>query len=188
MKYAFSKRYHLRSYRDSDVDALVKYANSPKVTKYLREHFPQPYTHADAEAWIRHVRGRDPETILAIATEDELIGNVGLYLQEDVYRNSAELGYWVGEPYWGRGVATGAVCAICDIAFSRSDLMKIFACVFEPNVGSWRVLEKCGFSLEGVHRKAVVKAGRTFDEKVYGLLREEWREERKNGRTEETGE
>lgn len=174
MHYAFSDDYCLRSYRDDDVEALSRHASNPNVTRFLRDHFPQPYTRSDAEAWIRHVRERDPETIFAIATAGELIGNVGLYPQDDVYRLSAELGYWLGEDHWGRGIASGAVKAICEVAFSRSDMVRIYASVFENNVASCRVLEKCGFTLEGVHRKAVIKAGKIIGEKMYSLLREEW--------------
>lgn len=178
MHYPFADGYCLRSYRDGDVDALARHANNPGVAKFLRDHFPQPYTRADAVAWVRHVKERDPETIFAIATPEELIGNIGVYPQNDVYRLSAELGYWLAEEHWGRGIATGAVRAICDFAFSRSDLVRIHACVFENNVGSCRVLEKCGFTLEGVHRKAVLKAGRITGEKMYSLLREEWQDSR----------
>ena len=174
MHYPFSEDYCLRSYVDDDAEALARHASNPNIAEFLRDQFPQPYTRADAEAWIRHVRGRDPETIFAIATAEELIGNVGLYPQDDVYRLSAELGYWLAEEYWGRGIVSGAVKAICEIAFSRSDMVRIFSCVFEDNVGSCRVLEKCGFRLEGVHRKAVFKAGKITGEKMYSLLREEW--------------
>ena len=157
------------------MEALARHANNPHVAQHLRDHFPQPYRRQDAVEWIRHVRERTPETVLAIATKDELIGNIGLYIQDDVYRCSAELGYWLAEEYWGRGIGTGAVRAICEIAFSRSDLIRIYACVFEPNVGSCRVLEKAGFQLEGVHRQSVLKAGKLINEKMYALLRQEWR-------------
>ncbi len=104
--------------------------------------------------------------------------NIGLYQQEDVYRCSTELGYWLAEDFWGQGIATAAVNVMSELAFSRSDLVRIFACVFENNIGSCRVLEKAGFVLEGVHRRAVLKDGCFLWEKVYGLLREEWQEHR----------
>ena len=166
--------YVLRDYRRSDVEALVKYANSARVARFLRDRFPQPYTRADAVAWIRQVRERDVGTVLAIATPRELIGSIGVYPKDDVYRRSAELGYWVADPFWGRGIATSAVEAVCKIAFTTTSLNRIFACVFEDNVPSCRVLENCGFTLEGVHRKAVFKGGVFADEKVYALLVEEW--------------
>ena len=168
--------YHLRDYRDDDLVALVKYANNPRIAQFLRDRFPQPYERSDAVDWIRYVREHDTRTVLAIANDEELIGNIGLYQQEDVYRCSAELGYWLAEDFWGQGIATATTNAMSELAFSRSDLVRIFACVFETNIGSCRVLEKAGFTLEGVHRRAVLKDGRFLGEKVYGLLREEWQQ------------
>ena len=164
----------LRSYRAEDIDAIVKHANNPRVARHLRERFPQPYTRPDAVDWIRHTKEYEPGTILAIATSEEAIGGVSLNRQDDVYRHSAELGYWLAEPYWGRGIATRAVRATCGVGFQDQDLARIFACVFEENIRSCRVLEKTGFTLEGVHRKAVFKNGALTDEKMYALLREEW--------------
>ncbi len=164
----------LRSSCAEDIDAIVKHANNPKVARHLRERFPQPYTRPDAVDWIRHTKEYEPGTILAIATPKEAIGGVSLNRQDDVYRHSAELGYWLAEPYWGRGIATRAVRAMCDVGFQDKDLARIFACIFAENIGSCRVLEKTGFTLEGIHRKAVFKNGHYVDEKMYALLRAEW--------------
>ena len=178
MHISLDDNYQLRGYRDQDRRALVKYANNANIARFLRDRFPHPYTRNDALAWIQYVREQPSGTIFAIANKKELIGNIGLYLQEDVYRCSAEVGYWLAEEFWGRGIATAAVCAMSDVAFSRSDLVRIFACVFETNIGSCRVLEKAGFTLEGVHRRAVLKSGRFVGERVYGLLREDWQKRR----------
>ncbi len=178
MRIPLHDTYHLRNYRDDDLRALVEYANNTRIYQFLSDRFPQPYERSDALAWIRYVREHRAGTVLAIANHEELIGNIGLYQQEDVYRCSAELGYWLGESFWDQGIATAAVNAMSELAFSRSDLVRIFACVFETNIGSCRVLEKAGFALEGVHRRAVLKDGRFLAEKLYGLLREEWQERR----------
>jgi RimJ/RimL family protein N-acetyltransferase len=101
-----------------------------------------------------------------------MLGGIGLDRQGDVYRHSAELGYWLGRQHWGRGVATAAVEAICRYGFETVGLRRIYACVFEPNSASTRVLEKAGFRLEGRHRKAVWKDDELLDELRYGLLPE----------------
>lgn len=160
----------IRSFRPGDVDAIVKYGNNPNVSLQLTDRFPYPYTREDAEAWVEFARDQDQETLFAIDNRQELIGGIGLIPQDDVYSRSAMLGYWLGEPFWNRGIATLAVRAIVDWAFAELDLIRIFAFVFETNTASVRVLEKTGFTLEGTMRRAVFKRGRLMDQSLYAVL------------------
>jgi ribosomal-protein-alanine N-acetyltransferase len=164
--------YRIRPWRRGDEPALVRYANNPKVAGKLRDAFPHPYTPADAQAWIDRAARQDPETSYAVAAAEEAIGGIGLLLGSDVFRRSAELGYWLGEPFWGRGITTRAVAAFCHWAFARFDLLRIEAGVFAGNPASERVLAKCGFAFEGRLRQAVTKGGRALDVLLYARVKE----------------
>ena len=167
----------LRSWRPGDEAALVKYANNRNISINLRDRFPHPYAMDDAIAWVQSVKDQRPVTNFAIATaidndnDDEAIGSIGLTLQEDVHRRSGEIGYWLAEPFWGRGIATRAVQALTEYAFTNFDLVRLYANVFEWNPASGRVLEKAGFTLEGRLRKNITKDGNTIDQFLYALVR-----------------
>lgn len=165
----------VRSFLPDDVGAIVRYANDREVWLNLRDLFPHPYEPHHAERWLRDVRSKQPETAFAIASEDGLIGGIGLHIQTDVQCRSAELGYWLGTAFWGRGIATAAVGAVTRWGFEHLDIDRIFASVFGWNSASVRVLEKSGFTYEGTLRQAVYKDGRTTDMMVYGVLRGELR-------------
>lgn len=158
----------LRNWETADIPALVKYADNRKIWLNVRDAFPFPYTRSDAEAWIHRIQ--DPLTNFAIATQAEAIGGIGFNLQEDVYCRSAEIGYWLGEPHWNRGIATLAVGAAAKYAFANFDLVRLYATVFEWNRASARVLEKNGFKLEGRLVKSVFKDGKTIDSLQYALV------------------
>lgn len=158
----------------ADAEAIAKYANNRNVSINLRDSFPYPYTLADAQKWLRSVAKRQPETAWAIASSQEVVGGIGIHPQPDIFRRSAEVGYWLGEPFWGRGIATAAVNAIAGHAFRNFDLVRLFAGVFAGNVASSRVLEKAGFRLESRMKQAVVKEGKIIDQLMYVLLREDW--------------
>jgi len=161
----------LREWRLRDEAALTRHANNKNVSRYLSDIFPYPYTVADASAWLgRHV-GVDPPRQLAIVIDGEPVGGVGVAIGKDIQRRSAELGYWLGEEYWGRGIVTACVRAMTAYAFATFDLAHIIAGIFEPNIGSRRVLEKAGFELEGRLRMHVTKDGVTSDDLVFGLVR-----------------
>jgi RimJ/RimL family protein N-acetyltransferase len=162
--------FRIRSYHPADGVDLVRYANNPRVASNLRERFPHPYAHEDAAEWLDVALRQDPETNFAIATDEELIGTIGLRLGEDVYRHSAEIGYWLGEPFWGRGIASRAVAALTDWGFEQFSLLRVFAYVFSENPASMRVLEKAGFELEATMRQAVVKNGQVMDQRLYARL------------------
>lgn len=165
--------YQIRSWEWQDRVALVRHANNPRVWINLRDSFPYPYTDGDAKNWIRFAREQRPETHFAIANPEEAIGGIGLVLQSDVNRLSAEIGYWLGEPFWGRGIASRAVQALSEYAFANFDLLRIYAWVFEWNPASARVLEKAGYRREGRLRQSVIKNGRVIDQFLYAILREE---------------
>jgi RimJ/RimL family protein N-acetyltransferase len=160
----------IRSYRADDLEALVRYADNPRVAANLRDRFPHPYTLDDGEEWLYAGLRQDPEVSFALATDEELIGTIGLKLGDDVYAHSAEVGYWLGEPYWGRGIATRALQEFSDWAFANFGLLRLHAYVFSDNPASMRVLEKAGFEREGHQRQAVVKSGRVMDQMLYGRL------------------
>jgi len=169
MEIAFGE-WKLRSWADGDEPALVKYANNRNIWLNVRDLFPHPYTRSDARAWIRHAR-KKPETNFAIASNIEAIGGIGFLPQEDVYRRSAEIGYWLGEPYWSRGIITMALNVLVQYAFANFDLVRLYATVFEWNQSSVRVLEKNGFKFEGRLAKSVTKDGKTIDSFLYALVR-----------------
>ena len=161
----------LREFTLEDVPALAKHANNRNVWRNLNDIFPHPYSEADAREWIESQVDRDPALNLAVANDREAFGSIGLRLGQDVKRRSAEIGYWIGEAYWGRGIATNAVRAMGEYAFETFDLARLYAEVFEWNPASCRVLEKTGFTLEARQRKAVTKDGNTIDAFLYVLVR-----------------
>ena len=164
----------LRSWRLDDAASLVRHANNRRVSMNLRDAFPYPYNDADAAEWLERAVTRDPVTNFAIEVAGEAAGSVGLRLDTDIFSRTAEIGYWLGEAHWGKGIVTEAVRAISRYAFERFDLARIEAGVFERNPASMRVLEKNGFTLEGRLRQRVTKDGVTMDECLYALTREDW--------------
>jgi len=164
------ERCEVRTWRASDVDSLVKHANNRNVWINLRDRFPYPYTARDGRRYIRSVREMDPETSFAIAVDGDAVGGIGFALQTDVERVSAEVGYWLGETMWGRGIATEALIAITRYAIERHQLTRIFALPFANNAGSCRVLEKAGYVLEARLRRSAIKAGVIVDQLQYAFI------------------
>jgi RimJ/RimL family protein N-acetyltransferase len=160
----------VRSWINSDVPALAAHANDRDVWLNLRDRFPHPYGRADAEAWIACASSQEPQRNFAIAIKGAAVGGIGLELQEDVHRRSAEIGYWLGRAYWGQGLASVAVDAVTSYGFKAFELCRIYAMVFDHNGASCRVLEKCGYKLEGRMRKSVTKAGHTLDQFIYARI------------------
>jgi [ribosomal protein S5]-alanine N-acetyltransferase len=163
----------IRSWREGDQSSLAYRANDPQVWRNVRDHFPHPYTVADADAWIARVVGHEPETQFAIEVNGEVAGGVGLMLQEDVARHSAEIGYWLGQTYWGRGIMTDVVRHMTRYGFASLDLYRVYALVFEWNPASRRVLEKAGYILEGRLRKAAIKDSQLLDQFAYAVTRDD---------------
>ena len=157
----------IRKFRRNDKFAMAEIANNERVAVNLRDAFPYPYSVEDAQKFISMSLRQKPYQVFAIEFEGEYVGNIGLHPQDDVYRKTAELGYFIGEPWWNRGIATRAVNLICEYGFRELDIIKIFSGVFSFNTASQRVLEKCGFGREAVLRNAVIKNGQIFDEIRY---------------------
>jgi RimJ/RimL family protein N-acetyltransferase len=160
----------VRSWRTSDAEALIRHANNYKIWLNLRDAFPHPYTRHDARAYIRSVRERVPETTFAIAVDDEAIGSIGFVLRHDVERVSAEIGYWLAEPFWGRGIASEALVAVTRHAIETHALTRVYALPFAWNAASCRVLEKAGYVLEARLRQSAIKDGAITDQMQYAFI------------------
>jgi RimJ/RimL family protein N-acetyltransferase len=162
----------LRTWQWEDAAALVTQANNRRVSQNMRDAFPFPYTADDADRWLTVANKYDPPRNFAIVVAGAPVGGLGLVLKDDVYHRTAEIGYWLGEDYWRRGIATAAVRAAVDYAFATFDLCRLYAGVFAGNPASARVLEKAGFTCEARLRNAITKDGRTTDELIYAIVRE----------------
>lgn len=160
----------LRKIRVEDGERLVALANNPKVANNLRDDFPHPYTLEDAEQFITNAQAANPTLRFCIEKNGVYVGNIGIHPQQDVYQKNAEIGYFIGEPYWGQGIASQAVKMIVEYGFRQLDFHRIFAGVFSYNMASAKVLEKAGFSFEGASVEAVYKNGELYDELRYAII------------------
>lgn len=160
----------IRSFVPDDAIALARNANDDRIARWTSDRFPHPYTLDDARAFIAKVADQPS---WAIDVGGEVVGGVALMPKDDIHRRGADVGYWLAPAYWGRGVATEAVRFACAHAFEALDLLRVQALVFDGNDASMRVLDKCGFALEGRLRRATVKRGRVLDELVYARLRDD---------------
>ena len=165
----------VRSWRAGDADALVRYANNANVASQLRDRFPHPYTSRHAVEFLHTATTGSGDTFLAIEVGAEAVGGVGYFPGSDVERFSAEIGYWLGESLWGRGITTEAVTLVTDYTFDRLNLLRVFALPFADNIASRRVLEKAGYQFEGILRSSSVKFGEPRDQAVYARLNPAWR-------------
>ena len=164
----------LRPFRPGDQADLVHHANNPNVANHLRDRFPQPYTQADADAWIARVAEQSPPRHFVIAVEDRLVGSIGLLPGDDIHRISAEVGYWLGESHWGRGLATCALQGLTSYAFETfPDLNRLFAYVDDDHTPSIRVLEKSHFRREGHLLASAIKHNQIRNQFLYALTRSE---------------
>lgn len=166
------KNCRLRSWCSDDVASLQRYANNRNIWMNLRDIFPHPYTLTDAQSFIAYVTKEETETTFAIATASEAIGCIGLRIGGDVHRKTAELGYWLAESFWGKGIMTEAVNAIMSYAFGPLDLLRVYAEPFASNAASIRLLEKASFACEGRLRAHVFKDGQVLDALVYAKIRD----------------
>lgn len=164
------KSCEVRRWQTGDVDSLVRYANNRNIWLNLRDRFPHPYTRRDGREFIRQTRDTRPETAFAIAVSGEAVGGIGFMLQSDVDRVSAEIGYWLGEPLWGRGITTEALVAVTRYAIETHGLTRLYALPFAWNAPSCRVLEKAGYVLEGRLRRSAIKDGRVTDQLQYAFI------------------
>ncbi|MFN8339594.1 MAG: GNAT family N-acetyltransferase [Saprospiraceae bacterium] len=163
------KNFRLRHWQPSDAESLVKYANNANIARYMRDAFPHPYTKADGDNFIQFAMQKLPASIFAITVDDLAIGGIGLHPQNDIYRLNAELGYWLGEPFWGQGIITNAISQIVTYGFENLQIERIYAIPFGSNIGSQKVLEKAGFLLEAKLSKTIVKNNVLEDELIYAI-------------------
>lgn len=168
------QRCKIRLWQASDADALVRHANNINVAKQLRDRFPHPYMRAHAVAFLRHAAEGEAQTNLAIEVEGEAAGGIGFVRGSDVERFSAEIGYWLGERCWGRGIVTEALTLVTLYAFRSCNLLRLFALPFADNVASARVLQKAGYVREGTLRCSSVKYGVRRDQHIYARINDAW--------------
>lgn len=160
----------LRPFHWSDSKRLAELCNNKNIWIYLRDYIPYPYTDENAKDFINQCINEHPQFTFAIEFNGEFVGTIGLITQKDVYKLTAEIGYWIGEPYWKMGIATRAVKLITAYGFNNLGLVRIFTGVFDFNKGSQKVLEKAGFKLECIFENSVFKNDKICDEYRYGLI------------------
>ena len=163
----------VRSWKRSDEDSLQRHANNRKIWINLRDGFPSPYTREDAREFLRIVTDLAPQTHFAITVDEAAVGAIGFRLRDDVERCSAEIGYWLGEGFWGRGITTAALRAVTEYAMRTHELARVYAVPYEWNVASFRVLEKAGYVLEGRMRSSAIKDGKIIDQLLYAFVRQD---------------
>lgn len=168
------RRCLVREYRLDDAPSLARHGNNRKIWLNLRDLFPHPYTEANAAGYIVHVSKRPEILSFAIEVGGEAVGGISLRRGEDIERYTAELGYWLGEAFWGRGIATDAIRTVTERGFALHGLIRIFAVPFTRNTASCRVLEKSGYTREALMRQSAYKDGVIEDQFLYAALRDEY--------------
>jgi len=161
----------IRDFQAGDLQSLIRHANNRNVSIHLRDRFPYPYLEEHGRQFLTHVEHAQPVTSWAIEVDGEVAGGIGLMLQTDVERVSAEIGYWLGEVHWGKGIVSEALEAVTAESFRLFDLTRIFALPFADNPGSIRVLEKAGYVREGTMPRSTIKDGVIRDQLMYGAYR-----------------
>jgi|APSaa5957512576_1039674.scaffolds.fasta_scaffold00711_16 [ribosomal protein S5]-alanine N-acetyltransferase len=165
----------LRFWRDEDVLELVRIASNEKIARNMMTAFPFPYTLEDAVGWVEVANGEEKKgKNFAVEVEGKLAGGCGFDLKDGLYEGCASGGYWLGEDYWGRGIATEAWGMVRDYAFENFDIRRFEASAFSWNPASMRVQEKCGMKKEGVARDSVLRFGEVCDKVLYGMTRTDW--------------
>ncbi|MDE6625862.1 MAG: GNAT family N-acetyltransferase [Lachnospiraceae bacterium] len=164
----------IREWRMTDAENLAKLLNNKKILDNLRDGLPYPYTVKDAEEFITAMLRADQDKTFAFAitVNDQAIGSIGVFRCENIHFRTAEMGYYIGEPYWGKGFGTSAVEQACSYIFQHTDIIRIFAEPFAYNTASCRVLEKAGFQFEGVLRSNAIKNSQILDMKMYSRIKE----------------
>ena len=159
----------------NDVASLVRHANNINIARHLRDRFPHPYTEANAREYLKYASSLEDQSNMAIEVDGEAVGAVGYVQGQDVERFSAEIGYWLGEALWGRGIVTEALTLMTEHAFGERNLLRLFALPFADNAASVRVLEKAGYTREALLRASCVKYGVARDQLLYARINPGWR-------------
>ena len=165
----------IRKWKLTDAKDIAVALSNKKIQENLRDGLPYPYSEQDGIDFISSMlsANEDETFAFAITLDDKVIGSIGVFRQQNIHRQTAEMGYYIAEEYWGKGIMTDAVKQICEYVFKNSDILRIYAEPFAYNTGSCRILEKAGFQYEGTLRNNAVKNGKVIDMKMYSLLREE---------------
>ena len=165
----------IRKWKLSDAEDLAAALSNTKIQNNLRDGLPYPYTEKDGTEYITDMLSADEDQTFAFAitADSKVVGSIGVFRQENIHRQTGELGYYIAEEYWGKGIMTEAVKQICAYVFDKSDMIRIFAEPFAYNAASCRVLEKAGFQYEGTLRNNAVKNGKVIDMRMYSLLKTE---------------
>lgn len=163
--------FKLRPWTINDLDSLVKNANNINIAKFMSDGFPFPYTAEKGKSFIELATKSENILYYAIEVDGQAVGGIGISVKTDIKRKNAELGYWLGEPYWGQGIMTEAITKIVAIAFNTFDITRIYAAPFGTNFASHQVLEKAGFTLEARFEKSLFKNGEYLDELIYAIRR-----------------
>jgi len=169
----------IRPTQKQDAERIALMGNNKKIWDNLRDYIPYPYSLKDGQDFVKMLSDSDPVTTFAVCYHEELVGIMGFNMQTDIYRESAEIGYWLGEDYWGKGIASKAILLVIDYAFNVLDLKRLYTAVFDYNEASRRVLEKAGFRYEGRAIKSIIKNGEYHDEIKFGLLNPKYFSEHK---------
>lgn len=162
----------IRPWQKQDAQALAQIANNRAVWNNLRDAIPNPYTVMDALRWISQASQQSPLCHFAIVQNGVLVGNIGCTPQTDIYRKTMEVGYFIGQTHWGKGIATKAVEIIIDYVWKNFDVVRIEARTLAYNHASMRVLQKNGFTLEVTRKNGAFKNNELVDEQVWVLLRQ----------------
>lgn len=164
----------IRGWHIEDAPELAEVINNKNVQDNLRDGLPFPYTSGDAEEYINIMLSADQDKAyaFAIVVDDKVVGSIGVFRCENIHNRTAEMGYYIAEPYWGKGIGTSAIKQVSSFIFSNTDIIRIFAEPFACNIASCRILEKCGFQMEGILKKNAFKNGKVIDMKMYALIKE----------------
>lgn len=165
--------FSLRPWNGNDLESLIKFGNNKAIAKFMTDKFPHPYTKEKGESFIAFATQHIPVRMFAIDIEGKAAGGIGVHPQDDIHCRNAELGYWLGEPFWGHGIITKAIIQIVDHGFKNFEIDRIFARPFGTNAASQKVLEKAGFKLEARFERALYKNGEYLDELVYAIRRKD---------------
>ena len=164
----------LRPWRLEDRSDLLRHANNRNIWRNLRDLFPHPYLPEHADTWLAFASGPEPpEGIYAVEVDGTVVGGLGIERGKDIESRVAEIGYWLAEPFWGKGLTTAAVRAATHHALNETDLFRLYAPVFAWNTASMRVLEKAGYEREAILRRGGIKDGTVIDRVIYARVRVE---------------
>jgi RimJ/RimL family protein N-acetyltransferase len=158
-----------RPWNINDLNDLVALANNKNITQYMADVFPHPYTTENGKNFIDFANSNGNSRIFAITLNDQIVGSIGLHIQTDILKKNAEIGYWLAEEYWGKGIMTEAIDQIVNYGFSNLDIVRIFARIYGTNIPSQKVIEKAKFKLEAKFEKTIFKNNEFLDELIYAI-------------------